>query len=154
MLKLCNRLTAAQKLTLAEPFQISRDFLFSIPGSRFCLNNFLSGLTPPNSTKRKRLPPCPRRKKFGNAEYKINLTRREYNFFGTISSNVVFGCLKKANHEVDFGFFLIQSSEEKSISRSEPAPRRKTPLMPAPRLSTTVVRLLDYNRIHAIHFHR
>ena len=116
------------------------------------LNNFLSGPTPPNSTKRKRLPPCPRRKKFGNAEYKINLTRREYNFFGTISSNVVFGCLKKANHEVDFGFFLIQSSEEKSISRSEPAPRRKTPLMPAPRLSTVVL-LLDY-RIHAIHFHR
>ena len=39
-------------------------------GTTFCLTNFLSGSTPPKSTKRKRLPRSARKKKFGNAAKK------------------------------------------------------------------------------------
>ena len=69
---------------------------------------------------RKRLPPSPRKKKFGNAEKKKKNPKGNF-FFLTFFLNVVFGRSFKSEPRSRFFFFLfIPSSEEQPGFRSEP----------------------------------
>ena len=65
------------------------------------------------------------KKKVRQCGEKKSLTRRGTFFFWDIFLDAVFGRLK-ANHEVNFFFFLIPSPEEQSGFSSEPAIGEKT----------------------------
>ena len=89
------------------------------PGASFCLMDFLSGSTPPISSKRKQLPSNPRKKKFENAEkkkFEPKMNLFFWTFFLTSFLAVIERCTKSI-----FLFFSFPCPEGRFCCSSEPA---------------------------------